>query len=110
MAIARVLERFAEAFSLGYARHLDFRRLEEQRRNAEIERALASVQAFVQGMKSSTDIVRFITILSNELESAGMDFTTCAISFLPVLGLTFDNAMGNCWRKFLIGKSPWSAM
>ena len=78
---ARVLERFAEAFSLGYTRHLDFRHLEEQRRNAEIERALASVQAFVQGMKSSADIVRFITILSNELESAGMDFTTCAISF-----------------------------
>ena len=29
---ARILERFAEAFSLGYTRYLDFRRLEEQNR------------------------------------------------------------------------------
>ena len=32
---ARILERFAEAFSLGYTRYLDFRRLEEQNRALE---------------------------------------------------------------------------
>ena len=36
---ARILERFAEAFSLGYARHLDFRRLEQQNRALEAANA-----------------------------------------------------------------------
>jgi hypothetical protein len=37
---ARILERFAEAFSLGYARYLDFRNLERRNRELEIERAV----------------------------------------------------------------------
>ena len=35
---AEILTRFAKAFSLGYARYQDFRRLEEQNRELEIER------------------------------------------------------------------------
>ncbi len=39
---ARILERFAEAFSLGYTRYLDFRRLEEQNRALEAASRLKS--------------------------------------------------------------------
>ncbi len=39
---ARTLERFAEAFSLGYTRYLDFRRLEEQNRALEAAGRLKS--------------------------------------------------------------------
>jgi signal transduction histidine kinase len=77
---ARILERFAEAFSLGYARHLDFRRLEEQKRQAEVARAVASIQSAVQGMTSSVDIVRVVMLLANELRSLGLPFQGCAIS------------------------------
>jgi len=79
-AQAAVLTRFARAFSLGYARYLDFRRLEGQNRELEIERAVESVQNAVHRMKSSADIVRVITLLTNELEALGLSFTACAIS------------------------------
>ena len=39
---AQIVDRFAEAFSLGYARHLDFRRLEEQNRVLEAANRLKS--------------------------------------------------------------------
>ncbi|MFH1842487.1 MAG: HAMP domain-containing sensor histidine kinase, partial [bacterium] len=46
---ARILERFAAAFSLGYARHLDFRRLEQQNRALETaNQQLAAANAHIQ--------------------------------------------------------------
>ena len=65
---------FAEAMSLGFSRFSDFRRLEQQNRALDIERAVANVQSAVQGMAGSADIVRVITLLSNELDTLGIDF------------------------------------
>ena len=81
-ADADVVDRFAKAFSLGYARYLDFRQLEAQNRELEIERALGSVQNAVQAMKSSADIVRIIVLLSQELENLGLDFAASIISLI----------------------------
>ena len=71
---------FAEAMSLGFSRFSDFRRLEQQNRALDIERAVANVQSAVQGMAGSADIVRVITLLSNELDTLGIDSVSCAIS------------------------------
>jgi signal transduction histidine kinase len=77
---ARILERFAEAFSLGYARHLDFRDLEKRNRELQVGQAVGRVQNAVSAMKSSADIVRIITLITHELESLGVDFLFCTIS------------------------------
>ena len=79
---ARILERFAEAFSLGYARHFDFRRLDARRRDAEIERAVAGVQASVQSMTSSADLVPLIPRMNKELRALGIDFQTISIGLI----------------------------
>jgi signal transduction histidine kinase len=79
---ARILERFAEAFSLGYARHLDFLRLERRNRELQIERAVAKIQAAVQAMKSSSDFVRVIPLLGKELSVLGLESLSCAINVL----------------------------
>ena len=57
---ARIVEQFGEAFSFGYARFLDFRRLEQRNRALQISRAVANVQSAVAAMISSSDIVRVI--------------------------------------------------
>ena len=75
-----VVAAFAGALSLGFKRFTDFQRLERRNRELEIERAVANVQSAVQGMKSSRDIVRVITLLSNELEALGIGSMACAIS------------------------------
>ena len=77
---ARILERFAEAFSFGYTRFLDFRRLERRNRALQISGAVANVQSAVAAMTSSADIVRVMTIITQELENLGLDFTHCSIS------------------------------
>ena len=79
---ARVLERFAEAFSLGYARHLDFRNLEKRNRELQVGEAVGRVQNAVTAMKSSADIVRIITLITRELEELGLDFVLCAIALI----------------------------
>lgn len=77
---AWILERFAEAFSLGYARYLDFRRLESRNRELQIGRAVAQIQTAVQAMNSSADFVRVILSLGEELSELGLEFVTCAIN------------------------------
>ena len=79
---AKILEQFAEAFSHGYTRFLDFRRLERRNRALQIGRAVASVQSAVAEMTSSADIVRVIVLLSRELEELGLEFTFCSISLV----------------------------
>ncbi len=79
---ARILERFAEAFSLGYTRHLDFLRLEQRNRELQIGRAVGRVQNAVAEMKSSADIVRVITLITHELEELGLDFFLSAITII----------------------------
>jgi signal transduction histidine kinase len=77
---AQVVERFAEALSLGYARYLDFRRLEKRNRELQIGQAVGRVQNAVAAMKSSADIVRVITLITQELEALGLEFQFCSIS------------------------------
>jgi signal transduction histidine kinase len=77
---ARILERFAEAFSLGYARHLDFRDLERRNRELQVGQAVGRVQNAVAAMKTSADIVRIITLITQELEALGVEFLFCTIS------------------------------
>ena len=79
---ARILERFAEAFSLGYTRHLDFIRLEQRNRELQIGRAVGRVQNSVAEMKSSADIVRVITLMTRELEEVDIDFFLSAITLI----------------------------
>jgi len=77
---AQVVERFAEALSLGYARYLDFRNLERRNRELQVSEAVGRVQNAVTAMKSSADIVRVITLITQELESLGVEFLFCSIS------------------------------
>jgi signal transduction histidine kinase len=77
---APVVERFAEALSLGYARYLDFRRLEKRNRELRIGQAVGRVQNAVAAMKTSADIVRIITLITQELEALGVEFLFCSIS------------------------------
>ena len=79
---ARVLERFAESFSLGYARYLDFRNLEMRNRELEIERAVESVQFAVQAMTANGDLVPVMTLLARELKRLGITFTYCSVSIV----------------------------
>jgi len=79
---AEILTRFAKAFSLGYARYQDFRRLEEQNRELEIERAVEAVQNAVQAMKSSADIVKVMALFTPQLEKVGLDFGASVISLI----------------------------
>lgn len=79
---ARILERFAEAFSLGYARHLDFRSLEKRNRELRVDEAVGRVQNAVAAMRTSADIVRIITLITQELEALGLEFLFCSISVL----------------------------
>ena len=83
---ARILERFAEAFSFGYTRFLDFRRLERRNRALQIGGAVANVQSAVAAMTSSADIVRVMTLITQELEALELDFTHCSISIFDEKG------------------------
>ncbi len=67
---AKILEQFAEAFSHGYTRFLDFRRLERRNRALQIGRAVANVQSAVSAMTSSADIVRVILLLARGARGA----------------------------------------
>jgi len=77
---AQVVERFAEALSLGYARYLDFRNLERRNRELQVGDAVGRVQNAVTAMRASADIVRIITLITHELESLGVKFLFCTIS------------------------------
>ncbi len=77
-----ILERFAEAFSLGYARHLDFRRLEKRNRELQVGESVARVGSAVAAMTSSADIFRVMILISEELEALGLMFTHCGISVI----------------------------
>ena len=79
---AEILERFADAVSLGYTRYLDFRNLEQRNRELEIERAVERVQLEVQAMKTSADIVPIIPLLSEELQRLGLTFSVCSVSIV----------------------------
>ena len=73
---------FANAISLGFARFLDFQRLEVRNRELEIERAVERVQLEVQAMKTSADIVPVIHLLTGELQRLGLESDLCSVSLV----------------------------
>jgi signal transduction histidine kinase len=79
---ARILERFAEAFSLGYTRYIDFRDLERRNRELEIEHAVERVQIAVQNMNNSADIVLVMPLLFEEMQRLGLDFYYFSVSIV----------------------------
>jgi signal transduction histidine kinase len=105
---AQILERFAEAFSLGYARYLDFRNLERRNRELEIERGVERVQIAVQNMMNSADLLPVITLFSIELQSLGVDYSWCTISIVDheadkvrIYGTIGDRQENEEWAEFL---------
>ena len=79
---ALILERFAEAFSLGYARYQDFRSMDRRNRELEVERAVGRVQITVQNMKSSADIVLVMPLLYEEMQRLGLDYDYLSVSIV----------------------------
>ena len=79
---ALILERFAEAFSLGYARYQDFRSMDRRNRELEVERAVGRVQITVQNMKSSADIVLVMPLLYEEMQRLGLDCDYLSVSIV----------------------------
>ncbi len=79
---ARILERFAEAFSLGYTRYLDFLSLERRNRELQIDRSVGKIQNAVQSMKSSSDLVPVTILLGRELEELGLEYLSCSINII----------------------------
>ncbi len=77
-----IIAAYADAVSLGFTRFHDFQRLEQRNRELEIERAIGQVQIAVQAMKNSADILPVITLLSQELQSLGLDYSWCTINIV----------------------------
>ena len=77
-----VLEAFAEALGLGFARFFDFQRLERQNRHLEVQRAVDRLRAEVGAMRKSGDIVEVVTLLGQQLRELGMEFSTCSIGLI----------------------------
>ena len=105
---AEILEHFADAFSLGYARYLDFRNLEQRNRELEIERAVERVQIEVQAMKTSADIVPVILLLAEEIQRLGLEFSGCTVSLVDrdadrvrVYGATGSGDISSKWLETL---------
>jgi signal transduction histidine kinase len=89
---------FAGALSLGFVRYLDFESLERRKRELELDRAVHRVQLAVQAMRSSTDLIRAIPLVAEEIRGLGVDADTCSISIV-------DRAEGKV-RVYVTGKGP----
>lgn len=68
-----VLQRFADVMSLGYTRFLDFRNLEEQNRDLEIEQALEQVRTQVAAMRESGDLFGLAAQIHTEFGGLGLE-------------------------------------
>jgi signal transduction histidine kinase len=75
-----ILEAFAEALGLGFARFFDFQRLERQNRRLNAERALERVRAEVFRMQQSSQITRIVQVIWEELEGLGYELFRCSLS------------------------------
>ena len=62
----------ATAFSVAYARYLDFERLEEQNRNLEVEQALERLRTRVAGMQKSADLLNVHEVMTQEMRGLGV--------------------------------------
>ena len=72
-AHVELVQALAEALDLGYLRYLDFQRLEEQNRQANVARAGQRVRGEVMAMRSAEDIEDIVAVLQQELRGLGVD-------------------------------------
>ena len=106
-----VLETFADALGMGFARFADFQRLERRNRELEIEQAVERVQNAVAGMASAADLVPVVFLLTDQLESLGLQHDICTISVVDrqadrvrVYAVP-DSSFIARWEE-LVGESP----
>ena len=69
-------EDFAEVIALGYARYLDFEKLEAESRQRAKEAALERIRAEVTSMKEADDIGRVMGMVFREVRELGVDADT----------------------------------
>jgi signal transduction histidine kinase/ligand-binding sensor domain-containing protein len=74
-----LVQSLADAFSVAYARYLDFQRLETQARQLTKEAALERVRAEVASMTKSDDIGRVMGIVFKEIRGLGVDTDSAVV-------------------------------
>ena len=70
----QVFKRFAKVFELTYTRFLDLQKAEAQAREAQIEAALERVRSSSMAMHNSKELLKVITVVSNQLLELGIKF------------------------------------
>ena len=74
-----LVERFADAVSLGYTRFLDLQAAEERNRQLVSESAAESVRAEAMAMRKADDIAHLVAALCRGLQACGLPFDACII-------------------------------
>lgn len=77
-----ILEAFADALGLGFARYFDFQRLERHNRELEVERSVDQLRAEVASMRQSSDIAGVTVLLGRLLQELGLEYWTCSFSVI----------------------------
>lgn len=77
-----IFARIADLFSVGYARFLDFERLERQNRALRLAAAVDQVHHEVGHMERSHDWGRVVRVLGEQLRALGVEFNGCSINVI----------------------------
>jgi signal transduction histidine kinase len=88
-----IIGRFADLFSVGYARFLDFQRLERQNHLLRLTAAVHRVQHEVVRMEQSHDWGQVVWVLVEELVALGVRFGECSINIIDEPGGLFRQNM-----------------
>ncbi|GEM_PF-6046263 len=76
---AELLQEFAGAISVGYARFLDLQKVEAQARHAVRQAAVDRVRAEIATMQTSADLERITPLIWKELTDLGIPFFRCGV-------------------------------
>ncbi|MEW6751807.1 MAG: histidine kinase dimerization/phospho-acceptor domain-containing protein [Candidatus Latescibacterota bacterium] len=93
----RLLERFAQVLSLGYARFLDLQAAEERSRQLSLESAVDRVRAEALSMRYSQDLRRVVAVMWHEMVKLGIHTPGCSFQFVDEAAgrVGYYGAMGN---------------
>lgn len=75
-----VIKRFATVFEQSYVRFLDLQKAEAQAREAQIEAALERVRSQTMAMHKSEDLLKVITVVSEQLQHLNFKFNTVSFA------------------------------
>jgi len=78
----RLVERFADAVSLGYRRYMDLVAAEERARQQARDAAAERVRAAAMEMQSPDDIRQVLGVLAHELADLDIEVPSCQIDFI----------------------------